>query len=140
MSLPSQNKSAGVKPKAPDKGSFPIDHFDECTEIHDQYMRCLRRNKNDNMSCRYISKEYLRCRMEHNLMAPETMEHLGFTDDDESEKQARKIIHSGRHEKEKEGWLPARDSIERRGWVKPSIFGSGKWDKMFKWLWGNDQP
>lgn len=139
MSLPTQNKSAGVKPKPPDKGSFPIDHFDECTDVHDQYMKCLRRNKNDNMSCRYISKEYLQCRMANNLMAVESLDKLGFTDDDHAEKEARKLILQGRRDKEKDGWLAARDAIERRGWVKPSIFGSGKWDSMFKWFRGDSK-
>lgn len=136
MSLPSQNKSSGVKPKPPDKGSFPIDHFNECTSLHDDYMKCLRRNKNDNMSCRYIAKDYLQCRMEHHLMAEETMDRLGFTDDDETEKAARKRIYLGKPEKEQEGWLSARDAIEKRGWVKPSVFGSGKWGNLFKWITG----
>ena len=134
MSLPTQNKSAGVRAKPPDKGSFPIDHFDECTEIHDSYMKCLRRNKNDNMSCRYLAKESLKCRMDHNLMAQESMENLGFTSEDELEKAARKMIHRGRPEKEQEGWLSAKDAIERRGWVKPSVFGNGKWSGIFNWF------
>jgi cytochrome c oxidase assembly protein subunit 19 len=138
MSLPAQNKSGGVKPKPPDKGSFPIDHFNECTDIHDTYMKCLRRNKNDNMSCRYIAKEYLQCRMQKNLMAQESMDRLGFTDDDNVEKAARKMIYRGRPEKEKEGWLSARDAIEKRGWVKPSVFGSGKWNGLFRWITGSE--
>lgn len=138
MSMPSQNKSSGVKAKPPDKGSFPIDHFEECKDIHDKYMKCLQRNKNDNMSCRYISKEYLECRMAHNLMAQESMANLGFTEDDATEKAARKIIHRGHPEKEQEGWLCARDAIEKRGWVKPSLFGTGKWSGLFKWITGDD--
>jgi cytochrome c oxidase assembly protein subunit 19 len=134
MSLPSQNKSAGVRAKPPDKGSFPIDHFNECTKLHDDYMRCLKRNKYDNLSCRYLSREYLQCRMDHNLMAKETLERLGFTDDDETEKKARRFMQRGNHDKEKDGWLPARDAIEKRGWVKPSVFGNGKWSGLFKWF------
>lgn len=134
MSLPAQNKSAGVRPKAPDKGSFPIDHFNDCTDIHDRYMKCLKRNKNDNMSCRYIAKEYLQCRMDHNLMAPESMANLGFTEEDETERNARKMIYRGNPEKEQEGWVSARDAIEKRGWVKPSVFGSGKWKGLFGWF------
>jgi cytochrome c oxidase assembly protein subunit 19 len=136
MSLPAQNKSAGVRAKPPDKGSFPIDHFNECTDIHDRYMRCLKRNKNDNMSCRYIAKEYLQCRMDHNLMAPESMDNLGFTQDDATEKAARRMIYRGNTDKEQEGWLSAKDAIEKRGWVKPSVFGSGKWNGLFQWITG----
>jgi cytochrome c oxidase assembly protein subunit 19 len=137
MSLPAQNKSAGVRAKPPDKGSFPIDHFNECTDIHDRYMKCLKRNKNDNMSCRVIAKDYLQCRMDHNLMASETMQNLGFTEDDEAEKKARKMIYRGNPEKEQEGWLSARDAIEKRGWVKPSVFGSGKWTSLLQWFTGD---
>ena len=28
-----------------------------------------------------MAKEYLKCRMEHNLMAPDEMKNLGFEDD-----------------------------------------------------------
>ena len=86
------------------------------------------------MSCRYIAKDYLQCRMDHNLMAQETMTNLGFTNDDDAEKKARKMIFRGRPEKEQEGWLSARDAIEKRGWVKPSDFGSGKWKGLFGWF------
>lgn len=74
--------------------------------------------------------------MDHNLMAHETMENLGFTNDDEAEKAARKRIYQGNHLKEEEGWLSARDAIEKRGWVKPSVFGSGKWTSLFQWFTG----
>lgn len=137
MSFNTQNQKPGIRVKPPDKGSFPIDHFNDCTDIHDKYLKCLKRNKNDNMSCRYIAKDYLRCRMDHNLMAQEDMKTLGFNDDDEIEKQARIMIYRGRPEKEQDGWLSARDAIERRGWVKPSVFGSGKWKSLFSWLTGD---
>jgi hypothetical protein len=74
--------------------------------------------------------------MENNLMAAETMENLGFTEEDESEKAARRMVYLGRPEKEQEGWLSARDAIEKRGWVKPSVFGSGKWTGLFQWIKG----
>lgn len=139
MSFNSQNQKPGVRARPPDKGSFPIDHFNDCTGTHDKYLQCLKRNKNDNMSCRYIAKEYLQCRMDHNLMAHESMKTLGFNDDDAIEKQARTMIYRGRPEKEQEGWLSARDAIEKRGWVKPSVFGSGKWKSLFGWMSGDKQ-
>ena len=74
--------------------------------------------------------------MDHNLMSQESMEDLGFTDDDETEKRARQMIYRGNVEKEQEGWLSARDAIEKRGWVKPSVFGSGKWTSLFQWFVG----
>lgn len=74
--------------------------------------------------------------MENNLMAPESMKNLGFTEDDEAEKAARQMIYRGNTEKEHEGWLSAKDAIEKRGWVKPSVFGSGKWSGLLQWIIG----
>lgn len=44
-----------------------------------QYLRCLRahRGMNDD-ECRQLSKSYLQCRMDRNLMAPDEMRNLGF--------------------------------------------------------------
>ena len=69
------------KPIPPERGSFPLDHDGECKAIIAGYLRCLRRvnGKNDD-DCRMIAKEYLSCRMEHNLMAPDEMRNLGFTE------------------------------------------------------------
>ena len=71
-------------------------------------------------------------------MAEETMERLGFTEEDNAEKRARKMVYRGRPEKEQEGWLSARDAIEKRGWVKPSVFGSGKWNSLLRWITGQE--
>ena len=73
-----------LRPKAPDKGSFPLDHegtatcwfcdalshsvlqiyTGECKEFMQQYMECLKRRNNDNYLCRAESKAYLQCRMD----------------------------------------------------------------------------
>ncbi|XP_041362780.1 cytochrome c oxidase assembly protein COX19-like [Gigantopelta aegis] len=71
------NKSF-VKP--PEKGSFPLDHKGECKEVMFKYMRCLRRNELENTKCRETSLEYLKCRMEKNLMQKEDYDKLGFRD------------------------------------------------------------
>ncbi|XP_028669811.1 cytochrome c oxidase assembly protein COX19 [Erpetoichthys calabaricus] len=68
------------KPRPPDKGSFPLDHFGECKDFKDQFMRCLRENHFDSGACRQDSKAYLECRMERQLMAKEPLEKLGFKD------------------------------------------------------------
>lgn len=64
--------------KPPDKGSFPLDHDGECKEYMKRYMKCLRENNNGNHLCRTESKDYLRCRMDRQLMAKEDFEKLGF--------------------------------------------------------------
>ncbi|KAA0725363.1 Cytochrome c oxidase assembly protein COX19 [Triplophysa tibetana] len=80
------------RPRAPDKGSFPLDHFGECKTFKEIYMRCLRSNRFDNSRCREESKEYLECRMDRQLMAKEPLEKLGFkdlVDDSKKEKEAK---------------------------------------------------
>ncbi|XP_067317924.1 cytochrome c oxidase assembly protein COX19-like [Anolis sagrei] len=71
------------KPRPPDKGSFPLDHFGECTAFKEKFMQCLRANHFENALCREESKEYLECRMERQLMAREPLEKLGFKDQTE---------------------------------------------------------
>lgn len=65
-------------PKAPEKGSFPLDHFSECTSIFKEYVKCLKDHQNDNRSCKLLSKSYIECRIENGLMAPDEMDRLGF--------------------------------------------------------------
>lgn len=67
------------KPTPPERGSFPLDHEAECQPIMKQYLRCIKakRGVNDE-ECRQLSKGYLQCRMDRNLMAPDSMRNLGF--------------------------------------------------------------
>ncbi|CAE7199838.1 COX19 [Symbiodinium natans] len=76
--------------RPPDKGSFPLDHFSECSKLKDEYLQCLKQHSHDNMSCRYLSKQYLQCRMDKNLMTKEPMHRLGFTEEEVSPAPARK--------------------------------------------------
>lgn len=62
----------------PAKGSFPIDHFQECNESYDDYMKCLKDNLNQASKCREATKNYLECRMKNNLMQREKLENLGL--------------------------------------------------------------
>lgn len=64
----------------PDKGSFPLDHFNECKLQMIKYSICLRENDNDNSKCRVAAKDYLECRMDKNLMKKEDIADLGFAD------------------------------------------------------------
>ncbi|ESN98537.1 hypothetical protein HELRODRAFT_84522 [Helobdella robusta] len=66
--------------KPPDKGSFPLDHEGECKEFMVKYVKCLRSNDNANSKCRVQSKDYLECRMNHDLMKKEDFRKLGFSD------------------------------------------------------------
>lgn len=50
--------------RPPDKGVFPLDHFNECQAHKREYMACLRRNNNVAKECADVSRSYLQCRME----------------------------------------------------------------------------
>jgi len=69
------------RPTAPDKGSFPLDHFGECKDFYSKFMKCLRENDNINSKCRQESRDYLGCRMDNNLMAKEEWSKLGFKEE-----------------------------------------------------------
>ncbi|KAF2094879.1 hypothetical protein NA57DRAFT_45613 [Rhizodiscina lignyota] len=70
------------KPIPPERGSFPLDHdAGECKHIMAQYLKCIRSHRGENdEECRLLSKGYLQCRMDRNLMAPDQMKNLGFSD------------------------------------------------------------
>lgn len=67
-------------PAPPVKGSFPLDHEGECKRFMLRYMICLRENNNQNSKCREVSKDYLDCRMQKQLMVKEDWAKLGFGD------------------------------------------------------------
>ena len=54
--------------KAPDKGSFPLDHFHECDKFAEFYMRCLDKHQLMPKRCRQPQIDYLNCRMDKGLM------------------------------------------------------------------------
>lgn len=72
----------GLQPMPPEKGVFPLDHFQECQHVMKEYMLCLKVNKHEAEKCRHLSKQYLECRMERNLMAKQDLSELGFKEDD----------------------------------------------------------
>ncbi|CAI9634104.1 unnamed protein product [Alternaria burnsii] len=46
------------------------------------YLRCIKSHRGTNdPECRNLSKSYLSCRMDRNLMAPDSFRNLGFGDD-----------------------------------------------------------
>ena len=66
--------------KPPDKGSFPLDHDNECKDFTTKYMKCLKMSGSEAADCRQESKDYLECRMQHNLMKRESWDKLGYAD------------------------------------------------------------
>ncbi len=69
------------RPSPPERGSFPLDHDAECQPWMQKYLKCIRSHRGINDDeCRELSKGYLQCRMEKNLMAVDEMKILGFGD------------------------------------------------------------
>lgn len=75
-------------PRPPAKGSFPLDHFGECKDIMSDYMKCLKKKNSDASSCQHLAKDYLKCRMDNELMAKEDFKYLGFQDETDNKKEA----------------------------------------------------
>ncbi|KAI8869565.1 hypothetical protein GQ42DRAFT_156097 [Ramicandelaber brevisporus] len=67
-------------PTPPERGSFPLDHEGDCRDAMMRYMSCLKDNRSRSGACRLLSKEYLECRMENNLMAKDDFKNLGLGD------------------------------------------------------------
>ncbi|CRG95986.1 cytochrome c oxidase assembly protein, putative [Plasmodium gallinaceum] len=68
--------------KKPDRGSFLLDHNNECTSIKNKYLKCLKENYNDHVSCREYSKQYFTCRMDNNLLEKQSLNNLGFSENE----------------------------------------------------------
>lgn len=70
-----------LKPVAPDRGSFPLDHENVCKDKMMKYIICLTENNQDNSKCRLEAKDYLSCRMDNTLMAKEEWSYLGYEEE-----------------------------------------------------------
>ena len=63
---------------APDKGSFPLDHFHECEEHAVRYNTCLDKHQLMPKRCQKFQISYIECRMKNGLMTKDKVENLGF--------------------------------------------------------------
>ncbi|CDK28158.1 unnamed protein product [Kuraishia capsulata CBS 1993] len=89
MSANPGNKLNAWKPTPPDRGSFPLDHFGDCTEQMKKYLACLKIVRNENApNCRLLAKGYLECRMQNELMDRVKWSELGLPDDAKVDKNA----------------------------------------------------
>ena len=70
--------------RPPELGAFPLDHDGECKAAMKVYMECLKNHGNDNFACKHLSREYLRCRMDRELMKPDDLKKLGFTESEQA--------------------------------------------------------
>ena len=53
---------------APDKGSFPLDHFHECDKESEIYNKCVIKHQLMPKRCRQYQIDYLQCRMKRYLI------------------------------------------------------------------------
>jgi len=66
-----------AKPIPPERGSFPLDHDNECKIHMASYLTCLKKAKGVNVDdCRMLSKAYLQCRMDRYVCAPPLQYHI----------------------------------------------------------------
>ena len=80
------NTPRSLPPSPPARGSFPLDHGGECKAAMAAYLACMRaqeagaqREAAAHAGCKALSKDYLQCRMQRGLMAPEDLDSLGFS-------------------------------------------------------------
>eukprot|EP00891_Asterochloris_glomerata_P002700 jgi/Astpho2/2700/Aster-x0121 len=55
-----------------------VPDISKCKSIQLQYMACLKEHQGQTDACKDISKAYLQCRMDKNLMAKQDLSELGF--------------------------------------------------------------
>lgn len=66
-------------PTPPERGSFPLDHDGECKEYMTKYLTCMKCTENKNApNCRILAKQYLKCRMDNQLMEKSDWDSLGL--------------------------------------------------------------
>ena len=107
--------------RPPQRGIFPLDHGAECQEPMQHYLACLEEHKDLHHKCRDYSREYLQCRMDRQLMSPENLDNLGFSEDQQVT-GAREYDNA----KEKAGFVAGKHiSMERKWWWEGS--GGRKW-------------
>ncbi|CAA9990057.1 cytochrome c oxidase assembly protein COX19, putative [Plasmodium knowlesi strain H] len=122
--------------KKPDRGSFLLDHNSECTSIKNDYLKCLKEHNNDHVSCREYSKEYFICRMDRNLLEKQSLNDLGFSENEinhESRIKHFKDVYSYNMYNETmenfpKGWTPKRTDIESGAITKEEKFTQEKRD------------
>jgi cytochrome c oxidase assembly protein subunit 19 len=64
--------------KPPQRGIFPLDHDSECKPAMERYLECLKQERDLHYKCRDLSKEYLQCRMDRQLMAQEDLNNVSM--------------------------------------------------------------
>lgn len=67
-----------LKPRAPEKGSFPLNSEGLCQDFMKNYLECIKKHGYKGHECFLSSKNYVKCRMENGLMEREDLKKLGL--------------------------------------------------------------
>ena len=60
--------------RPPQRGVFQLDHDAECKPFIEKYMACLNDSNDVHHKCKELSKEYLQCRIDRQLMSKENLD------------------------------------------------------------------
>mmetsp|Transcript_4353 Transcript_4353/g.9798 ORF Transcript_4353/g.9798 Transcript_4353/m.9798 type:complete len:111 (+) Transcript_4353:894-1226(+) len=60
-----------------------------------KYLACLKESRDVHHKCRDFSKEYLQCRMDHQLMSRENLDEMGFSEE-------QRVVGATEYDKSKE--------------------------------------
>eukprot|EP00980_Cylindrotheca_fusiformis_P010128 scaffold2253_cov119-Cylindrotheca_fusiformis.AAC.3 len=97
--------------RPPQRGIFPLDHDADCRPYMETYLDCLKGSKDVHHKCRELSKEYLQCRMDNQLMSKENLDDLGYGKDKEV-----KGAHEYDKAKEKAGYVAGKHIAKKEKW------------------------
>ena len=83
MAFGAPTKTSSQQAKPPEKGVFPLDHFDECRDEKAAYMKCVQSATGSDgvvvsERCSGQARTYLECRMKKGLMAQQELDGLGI--------------------------------------------------------------
>jgi len=105
----SSGKQSVVRP--PQRGIFPLDHYGDCQAPMKDYLACLESHDDAHHQCKEFSRNYLQCRMDHDLMARENLDQMGFSKDQQV-RGAREYDHA----KEKAGYIAGKHIDKGSKW------------------------
>jgi len=107
--------------RPPQRGVFALDHDAECKTFIEKYTACLNDSKDVHYKCKELSRDYLQCRMDRQLMSKENLNDMGYAED-------KAVV--GAHEydkaKEKAGFVAGKHIHKKsKWWFQPS--GKQNW-------------
>jgi cytochrome c oxidase assembly protein subunit 19 len=118
-----------VQVRAPERGVFPLDHDGECKDNMKTFLSCLKEHNQDYLPCKQLSKAYLACRMEKELMMKESLDNLGFKQLTKEEEKTRLEMLSQKDEnKELKGFVAGTGVAPAAGFKSTKI---ASWSSLF---------